>query len=203
LIKQPWFDVSPNLWSMTFYLICGILGGRILLAKGVQYKRWPVLIAFTDGLFLILIIVLIQDTFWLLFNSLKWVGQYGSFMTFTGYWIRFPQNLIGLCFLFLCTYGVWKAKVVSFTRTTTFWLGVIIFMMFVNFVLAPDPSWTDYTYAVRVLSPDWHILFSFILSHVVLKVLMALAFLGLFKEPRSELEIPLVGYPSDAVDIVR
>jgi hypothetical protein len=166
---------------MTFYLLCGIIGGRILLKRGAQYKKWPVLIAFTDALFLILIIVLIQDSFWLTFNSIKWIGQYGSEMTFTGYWIRFPQNLVGLCFLALCSYGVWKARFVSFTRTTTFWMGVIVLMMLVNFILAPDPSWTDYTYAVRVGSPDWHILISFILSHVVLKILMFLAFQGLFR----------------------
>lgn len=182
LVKQPWFTVSPNIWSMTFYLLCAIAGGRILLAHGARYKRWPVLIAFTDGLFLIGIIVLIQDTGWMLFSTLRWYVLYGSQMSFTGYWIRYPQNLVGLCLLFLLTYGLWKARLVSFTRHTVFWMVIIWFMMGINFMLAPDPSWTDYTWAVRIQAPDWQIFFEFFLSHVVLKVLMALSFLGLFRK---------------------
>lgn len=186
LVKQPWFTVSPNIWSMTFYLLCAIAGGRILLAHGAHYKKWPVLIAFIDGLFLIGIIVLIQDTGWMLFNTLRWYISYGSQMSLTGYWIRYPQNLVGLCLLFLLTYGLWKARLVAFTRHTVFWMVIIWFMMGINFMLAPDPSWTDYTWAVRIQAPDWQIFLEFFLSHVVLKVLMALSFLGLFRiEPSS------------------
>jgi hypothetical protein len=53
-------------------------------------------------------------------------------------------------------------------------------------MLAPDPSWTDYTWAVRIQAPDWQIFFEFFLSHVVLKILMGLSFLGLFRQNDME-----------------
>lgn len=186
LVKQPWFTVSPNIWSMTFYLICAIAGGRILLAHGAHYKKWPKLIAFTDGLFLIGMIVLIQDTGWMLFNTIRWYASYHDLMTFSGYWIRYPQNMVGLCLLGLLSFGIWKTRLASFTRHTVFWMAIIWFIMGVNFMLAPDPSWTDYTWAVRVQAPDWQIFFEFFLSHVVLKVLMGLSFLGLFRQNGME-----------------
>lgn len=186
IVKQPWFDVSPNALSISWYVLCGILGARILLAKGIHYKRWQKLIAFTDGIFLIGIIVVIQDSFWLLFNTVKWFAQYGNQMSFSGYWIRFPQNLVGLCFLLLCTYGVWKAKFVSVTRVTIFWMVCVMLLMTSIFIFAPDPSWTDYTYAVRVLAPDWQISLEF-MAFLFTKFMLTLSFLGLFREPRIEI----------------
>ena len=190
LLRQPWFDVSPNIVAMTWYVLCGIVGGRILLAQGAQYKRWPQLTAFTDGLFLIGIIVGIQDTAWLMFSTLRWYGLYSSQMSLTGYFIRYPQNLVGLCLLFLLTWGVWKAKLARFTRTTTFWMFSLMLFMGINFLLAPDPSWTDYTYAVRVAAPDWQIFLGFVF-YLFVKGLMSLAFLGLFRketEPCSSMQ---------------
>lgn len=181
LLRQPWFDVSPNIVAMSWYVLCGIVGGRILLAHGSRYKRWPKLTAFTDGLFLIGIIVGIQDTGWLVMSSLKWYAGFHELMSFQGYWIRYPQNLVGLCLLFLLTWGVWKAKMARFTRTTTFWMFILLLFMGINFMLAPDPSWTDYTYAVRMGAPDWQIFLGFSL-YLFVKGLMSLAFLGLFRE---------------------
>jgi len=185
IIKQPWFDVSPNIVALAWYCLCAVIGARQLLKKGAHYKRWPKLIAFTDGLFLIGIIVVIQDTGWLLFSTLKWYSLYSSQMSLTGYWIRYPQNLVGLCLLVLLSYGVWTARLVSLTRHTVFWMFIIYMIMGINFILAPDPSWTDYTYAVRVHAPDWQILSGF-LAYLLMKVLMSFAFIGLFKADSIE-----------------
>ncbi len=181
LLKQGWFAVSPSPWSIAFYVIMGIIGGRQLLKQGAEYKRFPKLIAFLTAIFILGIVVFLQDTIWLLFNTWRWiVPMYSDIATFWNYYVRFPQNILGALGFLVITWDEWKARLVSF-KPSTFWcFGMIALMTFAVFVVAPNQAWTDWTFAVHYGFPDHIILESFLISHVGYKILIALAYLSLF-----------------------
>lgn len=183
LLKQAWFAVSPSPWSIAFYAIMGIIGGWQLLKQGAKFKRFPRLTAFLDAIFILGIVVFLQDTIWLLANTWKWIiPEYMGIATFTNYWIRFPQNLVGALFLWLVSaWGEYRAGMFSFKKTTLLAYVGIAIMTFTVFALAPNQAWTDWTFAVSHGYPDQVILESFIISHVGYKILIALAYLTLFQ----------------------
>jgi hypothetical protein len=197
LLKQPWFAVSPSPWSLAFYVIMGIIGGRQLLKQGAQYSRYPKLIAFLDAIFILGIVVFIQDTMWLLVNTWKWIiPHYLDIATFSNYWIRFPQNIIGALLCVLMSWGAWKAGLVSFKKSTLAMFELIAVMTFTVFFLAPNQAWTDWTFAVHNGFSDRIILESFIISHVGYKSLIALAYLSLFHWKGKDLK----GDPNISMD---
>jgi hypothetical protein len=183
LLKQPWFAISPSPWSLAFYAIMGIIGGRQLLKQGAEFKRFRRISAFLDALFILGIIVFLQDTIWLLANTWKWIiPQYLGIATFTNYWIRFPQNIVGALFFWLVSaWGEWKAGMVSFKLNTLRMFSLIAVMTCIVFALAPNQAWTDWTFAVSHAYSDQIIVESFIISHVGYKILIALAYLTLFQ----------------------
>jgi len=181
LLKQSWFAVSPSPWSLAFYAVMAAIGSQLLLNLGAKYKRAQRLMAFLDALFLLGIIVFIQDTIWLLINTWRWIlPLYSGTATFSNYYIRFPQNIVGALLLFLLTWGLWKGKLVNFNKKTVFWFAVIASFTFTVFLLAPGQQFTDWVYAVHFGYSDQIILQAFLISHIEYKLLIALAFLSLF-----------------------
>lgn len=187
ILKQSWFALSPSPWSLAFYAIFGVIGARKLLRSGVHYKRWPWLLAFLDALFLLGMIVFIQDTIWLLANTWRWIlPMYSGTATFLNYYVRFPENLLGFMLLGLLTYDKWALRVVVFKWKTLAYLMIIAYFTFTVFRMAPNQAFTDWTFAVSHGFPDWVILEAFLISHVGYKALIALAFLSLFQNKSIE-----------------
>lgn len=197
LLKQPWFAVSPSPWSLAFYALFGLVGAWILISRwpgiygikddlssGIKhgskfYKAW--LLAFLDSLFLLFMIVMIQDSIWLWFNTWKWIiPSYSGVATFWNYYVRFVENALGFLLFLLLTYGRFKLRVVSFNWKTLSILLIIVAFTNIVFFLAPDQGWSDWTFAVSHHFPDQIILESFLISHVGYKALIALAFLSMF-----------------------
>ena len=110
LLRQPWFAISPGPWSIAFYAIFSLIGARILLRKWPGLYRIPRsraelyhssrttlskirkvlssprLQAFLDALFLLFLVVLTQDTIWLLCNTVKWIFPlYSGVANFSNY----------------------------------------------------------------------------------------------------------------------
>jgi len=181
LLKAPWFAVSPSPWSFAFHIIFGLIGARQLLRAGAKYKRWPWLLAFIDALFLLGMIVFIQDSIWLVCNTAKWIiPLYSSTANFWNYYVRFPQNLVGFSLLTLLSYGNLRLRVASFNRKTLAYLLFIACFTAAVFILAPNQAYTDWVFAVSYGFSDQVILEAFLISHVGYKALIALAFLSLF-----------------------
>ena len=183
LLKQPWFAVSPSPWSLVFYAIFGVIGARKLLSSRnyLKSKRWPWLIAFIDALFLLGMIVFIQDTMWLFCNTWRWIlPMYSGVATFWNYYVRFPENLLGFWLFGLLTYGKWRLRVIVLSWKTLAYLLIIACFTFLVFALAPNQAFTDWTFAVHYGYSDQVILEAFLISHVGYKTLIALAFLSIF-----------------------
>jgi hypothetical protein len=182
LLKQPWFAVSPSPWSLAFYALMAAIGSQLLIHR-VHYKRWPRLLAFIDALFLLGMIVFIQDSIWLVCNTVKWIiPLYSYTANFWNYYVRFPQNILGAMLMLLLTWGLWRLKVVSIKIKTFLVFVCITVFTFLVFALAPNQAWTDWIFAVSHGFPDQVILEAFLISHVGYKALIALAFLSLFSK---------------------
>jgi len=186
LLKQSWFAVSPSPWSLAFYAVMALIGSQILLNLGAKYRRAQRLMAFLDALFLLGIIVFIQDSIWLIFNTWRWIlPLYSGTATFLNYYVRFPQNIMGAALMILLTWGVWKSNLVAFRKKTIFWFAVISAFTFTVFLLAPGQQLTDWTYAISHGYSDQIILQAFLISHIGYKLLIALAFLSLFPKKQT------------------
>jgi hypothetical protein len=160
-----------------------VIGARKLLeSSGVKYHKWPWLIAFIDAIFLLGMIVFIQDSIWLLANTWRWIlPMYSGVATFWNYYVRFAQNLLGFMLFGLLTYDKWRLGVVFLSWKTLAYLIIIASFTFAVFWLAPNQAWTDWTFAVNHDFSDRIVLESFLISHVGYKILITLAFLSLFQ----------------------
>jgi len=186
LLRLPWFAVSPSPWSLAFYAVMALIGSQLLLNLGAKYRRAQRLMAFIDALFLLGIMVFIQDTIWLIFNTWRWIlPLYSGTATFLNYYIRFPQNIMGAALMILLTWGLWRSNLVAFRKKTVFWFAVISAFTFTVFLLAPGQQFTDWTYAISHGYSDQTILQAFLISHIGYKILIALAFLSLFPKKQT------------------
>lgn len=197
LLKQPWFAVSPSPWSIGFYALFGLIGARILLNMwpslyGSSRRKW--ISGFLDALFLLWMIVMIQDSIWLIFNTAKWIlPLYSDVATFWNYYVRFAQNGLGFLLFTLLTYGKFQLRVVTFNRKTLGILALIAAFTGAVFFLAPSQAYTDWTFAVSRGFSDQIILESFLISHVGYKALIAAAFLCLFNRQKLKSNIRRLG----------
>ena len=192
LLKQPWFAISPSPWSFAFYAVFSLIGARLLLknapwlysrrpeiAVSFRVKLWRWLQASLDALFILGMIVFVQDTIWLVCNTFRWViPYYSGVATFGNYYARFPENMLGLALFGLLTYGKWRLGVAKVNwKTLASFLSIACYTTLV-FMLAPSQALTDWVFAVHTGASDGVILAAFLISHVGYKSLIALAFLS-------------------------
>lgn len=186
LIKQPWFALSPSPFSFAFYIIGGILGAWMLIRRGVEYKRFPWIMAFIDSMILLVLVVVVQDSIWLIFNTFRWIlPYYSDVANFWNYYVRFIQNGIMAGLMLLFSWDNFRAGIFRVSRATWIYFLIITAWLFLQFVAAPNQAWTDWMFAVRYGFPDWLILQGFILN-VLMKVLLGAAFLSIFQKKQIE-----------------
>ena len=154
------------------------------VAPIITWKGW--LQASLDALCLLLMVVLAQDTIWLLCNTFRWILPfYSGVANFSNYYVRFPQNIVGLMLFGLLSYGKWRLGVAYFNwKTLAIFILIACFTATV-FVLAPGQAWTDWVFAVNHNFPFQVVLGSFLISGVGYKALIALAFLSLLQKPQK------------------
>jgi len=186
LLKAPWFAISPSPVSFAFYLICGALGGWLLLRRGAEYKRFPWLMAFVESVILLVLVVIIQDSIWLIFNTFRWViPYYSGVANFWNYYVRLIQNGLGAGLMLFLSYDRFRAGFFRVSRLTWLCFGIITIWLFAQFALAPNQAWTDWMFAVSYGFPDWLILQGFILN-ILMKLLLGVAFLSMFQKKHIE-----------------
>lgn len=138
LLRQPWFAVSPSPISFLFYAVLAYFGAKKLLNNGAIYKRGPKLMAYVSALLILGILIFIQDTQWLICNTFRWIiPLYCNIATFQNYYVRYPQNILGIILLYMCSYGEFHAHIVTVKKTTLFWMGSAFIFQTLIFMLAP------------------------------------------------------------------
>jgi len=177
----PWFALSPSPFSIIFYLILTIWGAKQLL-KRTEYKRWKRLNAFTDSLFILGFIVLLGDLTWVIFCGLRFGWAYPSSVLqvlFSG-----GRDVAGITFCFLLIGSHFKNGILTFGNKTWWLLIWNALFIFVWFLLAPSPAWTDWTFAIRHGFPLETVLTSFFISHVIGKLLVATTYYTVWRKPQ-------------------
>ncbi len=185
-IKQPWFALSPSPFSFAFYLISGLLGAWLLLKREAQYKRFPRLMAFVESVILLVLVVIIQDSIWLVFNTFRWIlPYYSGVANFWNYYVRFIQNGMGAGLMLFLSWDRFRAGWFRVSRYTWICFGLITLWLLVQFALAPNQAYTDWMFAVSYGFPDWLILQGFILN-ILMKLLLGITFLSMFQKQQIE-----------------
>ena len=176
----PWYALSPSPFTIIFWLILVFWGAKQLL-KRTEYRRWKLLNAFTDSVFILGFIVLLGDLTWVVFCGLRFGWTYPDSvlqLVFSG-----GRNVAGIMFCFLLIGSHFKNGVLTFSSKTGGLLIVNGFFIFVWFLLAPSPAFTDWTFAIRHGFPLETVLTSFFISHVVGKSLLTIVFVTIWRKP--------------------
>lgn len=170
LLRSPWFYRSPGPISLAFYSVLILLGARTLL-KRVTYHKWRWLNALTESFFLTGFIILTGDFIWMSICAARFLPYYAN---------SFPQVMAVLgrdvAGIFLCVLLVshrLKEGIIT-PKTSTFWAyGLLVWFLGVLFAVAPDPTWTDWTYAVRMGCSTARILTTLVVSYGLGKAITA------------------------------
>jgi len=165
LLHQPWFYRWPNPMSTIFYGVVVLVGAKLLLKRGTEYrfKRWRWLFAWTDSFLLVGFIALSGDFLWMLACALRFLSFYPNNLFLVVSCLG--RDLVGMVFCYFLVGNLIKQKVVSFKRSTFAAYLLLILFLVVNFGFAPDLTWTDWTYAVRAGCDTATILRSLLVSY--------------------------------------
>jgi len=95
------------------------------------------------------------------------------------------RNSVGMILCYLLVGQRFKEKIVSFKKVTFYAYVLLTCFFVVNFMFAPDPTWTDWTLAIRYERDTMYILASLIVSYGVGKTLGAILFWSWWKNHKK------------------
>jgi len=162
ILRNEWFYRSPGPMSLIYYGIIILLGAR-LLRKRVEYRRWSWLNALTESFFLNGFIILSCDFLWMLASGLRFLPSFPD--SFWQVVFVLARDVVGCVFCFLMLRNRFKESVISFKDSTlTAYCALVLFLV-ILFVFAPNPTFTDWTYAIRQECSTERILNSLVYSY--------------------------------------
>lgn len=175
----PFWALSPSPFSLFFYCLLIFVAYR-KLKPYIVAKRWRRLVGLTDSLFIVGFVVVLCDTLWILASGLR----FGS---------SFPESVLQLVFCFfrdvaalifcsLFIYHYFKRGMLGFSESFWCWILVNVVFLAVWFHSAPNPAYTDWTFAIRHGYSLKVIAQSFISSHIIGRIITFLIFYSLFND---------------------
>jgi len=171
MLEVPWFMLSPSPYSLTVWSIMAYFQAKQL--KPSSLKQW--MKGFSISAFTLGFIVLPFDTMWVTFQNARFGYMYPDERWFT----LFSSSLRNLLILILCIYETREVhKFLNFKALRK--LIIFIFLFFVWFGFASDPSWTDWTYAYRFNFGYLRTFLAFLISHGLMKFIQALIYFDLW-----------------------
>lgn len=182
MIKLPfgfWFE-SPSTFTFIFWIVLWLWGLlQLPLSTYDDVKRIPKVYRLVNCMMIVGLIAFIYDSTWIFFQIVKFGHLYPSDLN--EILLRFGQNAGLFCICFLFIFHLFEKKILEFQSRTYDLLIIQLFYFIAWFYLAPDPSWTDWTYAIRHGFPREQIYLSFIISHVIGKMIQGLTFISLWR----------------------
>ena len=172
MIEVPWYMLSPSPYTLTVWSVLAIYQAKKLGASSLKERMY----SFAISIFSLGLIVLPFDSLWVIFQSVKFGYLYPGEVYFTLFSSLFRNLLVFL----LCVYETReiKDKLNIYCLIELFWF---IPLFFVWFGLAPDPSWTDWTYAWRFGYGNQRTFLAFVISHGVMKIIQGIIFFDLWR----------------------
>jgi len=172
---------SPSTFTFVFWIVLW-LWGLLHLRKEhfADVKRIQGLYRLVNCMMIVGLVAFIYDSTWILGQILKFGHLYPS--DINELYLRLGQNLGFLLICFLFTNHLFKNGILEFRARTYDLLLLQMFYFIIWFYAAPDPSWTDWTFAIRNGFPRTQVIKSFFISHVVGKMIQGLIFISLWKK---------------------
>lgn len=172
MIDVPWYMLSPSIYTLTVWSMLAILQTKKLGAYGI--KKW--LYGFSVCAFSLGLVVLPFDSLWVIFQNVRFGYLYPDER-----WITLISSLArNILFLLFCIYET-RENFKHLNMKALLKLSIFIPIFIVWFGLAPDPSYTDWTYAWRFEYGIERTITAFIISHVGLKLIQAVIYFNLWR----------------------
>jgi len=171
IVRSPWFYSSPGPISLAYYGTITIVGAY-LLTQRIQYKKRKWLLALTDSFFLNGFIILSGDLIWIGICAVRFLPSYPDslFQVVS----VLGRDVVGMVLCYFLVGNLIKKGIIKFGKNTLYAYLLLIGFLLVDFGMAANPTWTDWTYAVRQGCSTNYILASLLFSYGIGKVLSAL-----------------------------
>jgi len=174
-MNVPWYALSPSPITIIFYGLLSLYGAKKMMKGSNSKSLFTWIKTANDSLIFLGIIVLIGDVFWCVACYLRFAS------TFTGglqLIVCIIRDLAGLTLCVIWSKPLFKSQIVKFDFLTFIGFTLLIVFLTVWFVEAGDPSWTDWTYAIRNNYSLQRILTSVFISHGIGKSITALLYVS-------------------------
>ena len=149
-----------------------------MLRKQISYSKHPTLLSLTDSFFIVGFIILSGDLIWISLSGLRFLPSYPNNMYLVLSTVG--RDVAGMCFCFLLEVGKIGKLVKPKWHTVVAYIVLIGFLGY-NFLIAPAPAWTDYTFAIRQNYSIDYVLKAFLVNWVGGKIFTGLVVYSWFK----------------------
>lgn len=172
----PWYLGSPSVMTIGFYGLLSLWGA--LRFKPHSFKQWCA--AISDAVFILGLVVLPMDLMWSSFQEVRFQSLFPQDISLI---VAINRDIIALFLCYLLTRKFFKADGILNWKSLL-QLTIYIEYFTFHFIMAPDPSWTDYTYGIRFGYPIQQIVLQYVLCGIPSKALQGLIYYGLWKKPK-------------------
>jgi len=165
--------LSPSPYSIVVWSLLAFYGARKMQPKTV--KQW--LHALSTCAFVVGLVVMPFDSLWIVFQ----IARFGYLYPDEAMPILLYCLTRNITIFLLCIYETRKVRLQLLNVKSLVYLPFFIPLFILWFGLAPDPSWTDWTYAFRYNYSNLRVFQAFIISHIFMKSLQGIIYIKLWK----------------------
>ena len=175
----PFWAYSPSPFTIAFWLVLYFWGlFHLPIQAYSDAKRFPFLLRLFNGLLIVGLPVLLFDTFWAVLQGFSFIYLHPEDMMQIASIIVRNMSFLFMCVLF--TAPLFSKKVLKISFSTIIFTTMMLIYMVIWFSLAPDMSFTDWTYALRMGYSNQRVLEAFSISHIGGKFFQGLVFISLW-----------------------
>lgn len=171
MIDVPWWAKSPSPYSLIFWIVLALWGMNKLPKKLRKYR-------FFEAAWIIGLVVLSFDALWCVFQGIFF--GYLHPQAITQLMFCFLRDLAGFVLCWIFSYHYFEDGSLKVGYETWMLVMLEVGFMMVWFKMSPDPSFTDWTYAIRMGYEPMRIIIAFIISHVIAKFIQGLIFISMW-----------------------
>lgn len=169
----PWYVKSPSPWSIAIWVILIYLGYRRIKKSGHDqwYKeKYRTITTLASSALFLAIPVLMTDLMWSTASLFKWMHLFPE--SINSQVMVLGRDIAGLILCHLLVYDLFQMKIVHWSWEI--WPSYLAnaFFLIIWFGVAPHPALTDWTYAIRYSYPLKDVVSSFVISHVLGRVML-------------------------------
>ncbi len=178
LVELPWYVKSPSPWTVVFWSLLVAYG--YFHYSGYKDTAKRKIVALADVGLILAFLVLVQDSFFCIGQQVRfgylYPGDYSAVLSLA-------RNVLGMVFIYPFSVGpAQRSGLIHLGFFHGYYFFVMALCSAVNFAVAPDPGWTDWTWAIQHGLSFKRVLDAFLISHVGFKALFVPFFVEAFRK---------------------